>query len=87
MARAYAGLKLIVLALALGLSLAAAAVGAVGLVALGAARAGGGEPRGALGALDSAVAQGASHMPVALAVAAGSVVGLAWSRASSRRPQ
>ena len=79
--------KLLALAIALGLSLAAAAVGAIGLVALGAAHAGGAEPRGALAALDRALAQGASHTPGALAVAVGSVVGLVWSRAASRRPQ
>ena len=80
-----AGLKLLVLALAVGLSLAGAVLGVVGLMALGVARAGGLQPRGTLAALDAALVEAASHVPLALAVLAGSAFGLAWSRAASRR--
>ena len=85
MAAVRAGLKLIVLSLVIGLGIAAAVVGAVGLVALRAARAGGLPLGGPLAAYDAALAEGASRAPLVLAVAAGSVVGLVWSRAASRR--
>ncbi|MFP5319474.1 MAG: hypothetical protein ACLGI2_14430 [Acidimicrobiia bacterium] len=81
----WAGLKLLVLALLVGLALAGAVLGAVGLLALWVARAGGLQQRGPLAALDAVLAAGTSHGPLVLAVLAGPAFGLAWSRAASER--
>ena len=85
MAAVWAGFKLLVLALAVGLALAGAVLGVMGLLALAVARAGGLEPAGALADLDAALIVGASHARTALAVLVGSAFGLACSRAASRR--
>ena len=85
MAAVRAGLKLLVLALVVGLAIAGAVVGVAGLLALWVARAGGRQIGGPLAAYDAALAEGANRAPLALAVAAGSALGLVWSRAASRR--
>lgn len=85
MAAVRAGLKLLMLALLIGLAIAGAVVGAAGLLALWVVRAGGRQIGGPLAAYDAALAEGASRAPLALAVAAGSALGLVWSRAASRR--
>jgi hypothetical protein len=85
MAAVRAGLKLVVLVFVVGLVLAGAVLAVVGLLALGVAKAGGLDLRGPLAALDTAVAEGASRGPLAMAVAVGAGVGLAWSRAAARR--
>ena len=86
MAAVRAGLKLLVLALLVGLAIAGAVVGAAGLLALWVARASGRQIGGPLAAYHAALAEGASRAPLALAVAAGSALGLVCSWAASRRP-